>query len=328
MINSSLYSRGRILIMLVPFITVLWAFSPVSGLEVTVQQKAIVKGDTIRLGDIASFDPADDSRVSRLKEIEISSSPSPGASSTISKNLIIYKTNAYISGDKNILVRMPEKLTVQRSAQIVGTTRIKEIYREYIRDNSGWQEDEIGFENIKTPETVALPEGSLSWDVQGKGKQDLIGNVTLVINFSVDGKQVKKVFVSGKVGVKREIIKAMEKIERGRIIMEQDIELVNEDSLHYREDSVISREEVIGKRALRTIQAGQTILEGMFENPPPVKKGDRIIISAENTELKITTTGEALEDGRMGDQVEVLNIQSGRKILATVKGSGIVEVLF
>jgi len=328
MVNSSLYARGRIIILLFPFIMVMWAFSTVFGLEVTVQQKAVVKGETIRLGDIAGFDPVDDSRVSQLKEIEISSSPSPGSSSTISKNLIIYKTNAYISGDKDILVRMPEKLTVQRSAQIVSARRMEEIYREYIRDNSTWAEDEIGFEGINTPETVALPEGGLTWDVQDRGKKDFIGNVTLVIGFSVDGRPVKKVSVSGKVSVRREIIRATGKIGRGQIITAQDIEQVNEAGLHYRKDSIISREDVIGKRALRTIQEGQTILDSMVENPPPVKKGDRVIISAESSELKITTSGEALQDGKTGDQVEVLNIQSGRKILATVKGSGIVEVLF
>ncbi|MBN1628112.1 MAG: flagellar basal body P-ring formation protein FlgA, partial [Deltaproteobacteria bacterium] len=248
--------------------------------------------------------------------------------STISKTLIIYKTNAYISGDKDILVRMPEKLTVQRTAQIVGARRLEEIYMSYVRDNSIWPEHEIGFEGINTPETVALPEGRLTWDVQEKDKQDLVGNVTLIIGFSVDGKPAKKVFVSGKVNVKMEIVRASGKIERGRIITDQDIEQVNEASLHHRKESLISREDVVGKRALRTIQAGQTILEGMFENPPPVKKGDRVVISAENSELKITTAGEALQDGKMGEQVEVLNIQSGRKVLATVKGSGIVEVFF
>jgi flagella basal body P-ring formation protein FlgA len=328
MINAPQFSRFRVLILLIPFVMILSAFSPVFGLEITIEQKMVVKGDIIRLGDIAKFNPVNDSRVSQLKGIEISSSPAPGSDSTITKDLMIYKINPYISGDKEILIRMPENLKVSRSAQFISSQRMEEIFRSYVKDNSGWPEDQIGFEGINTPGTIALPEGKLDWEVQYKGKEDLIGNVALTIDFSIDEKSVKKVNLSGKVGVKREIIKAFGKIDRGRIITAQDITPANESSLHYRKDSLISREDVIGKRAIRTIQAGQEIISGMIENPPPVKKGDRVIISAENSEMKITAAGEALQDGQTGDQVEVLNVQSGRKIFATVRGSGIVEVIF
>jgi flagella basal body P-ring formation protein FlgA len=241
---------------------------------------------------------------------------------------MIYKINPYISGNKDIQIRMPENLKVSRSAQFISSQRMEEIFRSYVKDNSGWPEDQIGFEGINTPGTIALPEGKLDWEVQYKDKEDFIGNVALTIDFSIDEKSVKKVNLSGKVGVKREIIKASGKIDRGRIITAQDITPANESSLHYRKDSLISREDVIGKRAIRTIQAGQAIISGMIENPPPVKKGDRVIISAENSVMKITAAGEALQDGQTGDQVEVLNLQSGRKIFATVRSSGIVEVIF
>lgn len=328
MINNSPYQHKRALIILISTAILLAAFSNVMALEITVRQNAVVKGDSILLGDVAQFDPMNDSRVSKLKRIEISASPAPGSDFAISKDLMIYKINPYISGDKDILVRLPENLIVSRSAQLINSDRMEEIYMEYVRENSGWSETEIKFEDINTPGTIALPEGRLRWDVNERKNRDFIGNVTLTIDFSVDEKLVKKVLVSGKVSVKRETIKAAVKIERGRIITEDDIMLVSENSLHYRKDSVICKEDVIGKRALRTIQADQTILSNMIEIPPLVNKGDRVIIKAENAYVKITAAGKALQDGQTGDQVEVLNIQSGRKILTTVKGPGIVEVFF
>jgi flagella basal body P-ring formation protein FlgA len=326
--NNFRYSRKKVLILLIAAIIILAALSPVSGLEITVMQNAVVKGDTICLGDIAQFDPASDGRVSKLKGVEISTSPASGSEIIIRKDLMIYKVNPYISGDKDILVRMPENLVVRRSAQFISAGRMEEIYMGYIKENSGWPEDEIRFEDINTPGTIALPEGELQWAVQERRNTDFIGNVALTIDFSVDGKIVKKVPVSGKIGVRRETVKAAAKIERGRIISVDDIILVNENSLHNRKDYIVSKEDIVGKRALRTIQADQAILSNMIENPPLVKKGDKVIIRAENPHLTITAAGEALQDGRTGDQVEVLNIQSGRKIFATVKESGIVEVLF
>lgn len=328
MIGASIYARGGISALLIAVAILPWAVSPAFGLEIKVQQKVSVKGEIVKLSDIATFDPSDDSRVSLLKGIEISTSPAPGANSVIGKGQIISRINPYISGDRDILVRMPERMTVGRTAQIVTAKRMEQIFMDYIKDNSSWPEDRIGFEYINTPGAIALPEGNLSWDVQDKGKRDFIGNVTVNIDFRVDQKTVKKVIASGRVGVRTDTIRAAGKIDRGRLISAGDIEEISEGGFQYRKGSVISREDVVGKRALRTIQSGQIILEGMFENPPPVKKGDRVIISAENSKLKITAAGEALQDGHVGDQVEVLNIQSGKKILATVSGSGVVEVIF
>jgi len=320
--------NNKALMVLASLAIILAAVSPASGLEITVGENVVVKGDKVRLGDVAQFDPVKDSRVLQLQGVEISASPAPGSQCAINKDLLMYRIDPYISGSKDILVKIPETLTVKRSAQVVSSGRIEEIYMKYIRENSDWSEDQIQFEDIKTPGPIALPEGELQWNVQDRKDDDFIGYVNLNIDFSIDGKPLKKVSVSGKVGLRGETVKATAKIEKGRVITEADITLMDDNSVHYKKDAVINKEDVIGKRARRTIQADQTILANMLENTPPVKKGDKVIIKAENSELKVTATGEALQDGRAGDQVEVLNIQSGRKILATVKGSGVVEVVF
>jgi flagellar basal body P-ring formation protein FlgA len=318
----------RFFVLLISLGLIIGSLSNASGLEITVKQSAVVKGELIRLGDIAQFDPMSDSRVSQLSLIEISSAPMPGTDSNISKDLMIYKINSFISGSKDILIKLPESLIVHRGAQLINAGRMQEIFTEYIKNHSEWPEDKISFEDINTPGTIALPVGNLRWDVQGKSSNDLIGNVSLTIDFRVDDKLVKKVPVSGKVSINMETIKAARRIERGRVISADDITLVNENSFHFRKDSIINKEDVIGKRALHTIQADQTFLASMIENPPLVKKGDKVIIKAENSEFKITAPGEALQDGQTGDQVEVLNLQSGGKVFATVRGSGLVEVFF
>jgi flagella basal body P-ring formation protein FlgA len=89
-----------------------------------------------------------------------------------------------------------------------------------------------------------------------------------------------------------------------------------------------SFEEAIGKTSVRPIQAGNVILSRMIEIPPLVTKGDRVLIKAESDEIRITTMGEVLEDGRSGDQVRVININSGKEISAKVTGPGLVEVYF
>lgn len=298
------------------------------GLEITVKQNSSVKGDTIRLGDVAQFSPSSDSRVAQLSLVEISASPLPGMDFNISKDLLIYKINPFISGNKDILIKLPENLSVHRDAQIVTSESLREIFMDYVRNNTEWPEDQVRFEDITAPGSVPLPQGDLQWTVQGKTGTALIGNIALIIEFSIDEKIIKKVQVSGKVSVIMETVKAVRKIERGRIISAEDLTTTRESTLYFRRDSFVNREDVAGKRALRTIQAGQSITSNMLENAPVVKKGDKVVIKAESSQFRITAAGEALQDGRSGDQVEVLNLQSGGKVFGTVRASGLVEVFF
>jgi flagellar basal body P-ring formation protein FlgA len=316
------------LIFLLSACIIIGAMSDAFALEITVKQSAAVRGDTIRLGDIAQFDTEEDSRVAQLRLIEISASPLPGMDSTVNKDLLIYKINPFISGNKDVLIKVPEILSVHRDAQFVTSESMKEIFMAYIKDNIEWPVDQMRFEDITVPGAVALPQGELQWIVNGKAGDDLIGNVALIIEFSVNDKLVRRVQVSGKVSLNMETIKAARKIEKGRIISAEDLATTRENTLHIRKDAVINKEDVIGKRAIRTIQDDQTILTGMLENVPLVKKGDKVIIKAENSRFKITASGEALQDGRTGDQVQVLNLQSGGKVFGIVRASGLVEVFF
>ena len=112
------------------------------------------------------------------------------------------------------------------------------------------------------------------------------------------------------------------------MISNDDIVLITESTMRLRKNTVTDPVKVIGKRSIRNIQPDQIILSDMVEIPPLIKKGNRVLIMAENEEFKITTMGEVLEDGRSGDQVKVVNISSGKEIIATVKGPDIVEVNF
>jgi flagella basal body P-ring formation protein FlgA len=66
----------------------------------------------------------------------------------------------------------------------------------------------------------------------------------------------------------------------------------------------------------------------MVEEPPVVQKGSKVMIKAESDRILITTIGRALEDGRNGDLVKVVNVNSGKEIVARVKGPELVVVSF
>ena len=298
------------------------------ALEIKVKKQARVTGDKIYLGEISSFDPPNDVRVARLSRIEVSSAPSPGNMFQLSKRFLGYKITSAIPEREDITLDLPGSLTVQRAAQYMSASQLEDIFKEHVVAHSPWPAGKIDFERINTPGTIALPEGALHWDVSEKGNHHYLGNVALLVNFSVDGTPIRKLPLSGKISVKRHVVKAARKIIRGQSIREDDLILIEESSDRLNTDFLSGLDEVAGKRAVRTIQPGQFVTSRMVECPPLVRKGERVVIKAENEIITATTIGKALEDGRAGEQVRVMNTRSGKELLATVKAPALVEVSF
>lgn len=327
--RSCLKKQIRILIILALFIFLGQLFSiPCSALEIMINERVNINSDKVFLGDIASFDPSDDSRVSLLKRIEISIAPGPNADQRINKDLLLYKIGPHISNESDISLRIPENLFVHRNAQILSSEMISEIFTEHIIQNSPWEPDSISFERVSVPDSLALPIGSLKWDIDERLNNNYMGNIAMTINFQVNGKLERKVPVSGRVSVSRDVVKTLKKIRSGEMISAGDLTLATEKCLKFQGNVFTNIEDAVGKRAVRTIQAGKKVLMEMIEDPPMVQKGDRVIIKAENSEIRITVAGKVLEDGRSGDLVRVVNINSGKEIYATVRRPDLVEVSF
>jgi flagella basal body P-ring formation protein FlgA len=139
---------------------------------------------------------------------------------------------------------------------------------------------------------------------------------------------VRKVPLSGKVGLERAVVRATRNIHAGRIIEEQDLTVVRELRFDSGTDLLTDMEEAAGKRAVRSLDGGQLVERKMVEDPPLVKKGDRVRIEAAGRRIRVTTMGRVMQDGRSGEQVKVMNLMSGKEIHATVTGAGVVAVSF
>ena len=298
-------------------------------LKVSVKEEAMVRGDKVCLGDIATFSPPADARVAYLKGLEVASAPSPGNEVRLSDRFLDYKVGSMVGGDGPIQLQIPHALLIRRAGQHVSEKDLEDIFRNHIWKHSSWSRDQIVFDRINTPGCIALPEGNLRWQVEERGKPDYLGNVFLTVAFRVNDRHVRKVAVSGKTSIKQDVVKAARKIHSGELISEEDLTLETQCVMSRQGRNVLTlKEAVVGKKAVRNIREGQWITRVMIQAPPLVKKGKKVIIKAHNETLQVSTVGKVLEDGRAGDQVKVVNIGSGKEILATVMEPGVVQVQF
>ncbi|MFO7783491.1 MAG: flagellar basal body P-ring formation chaperone FlgA [Thermodesulfobacteriota bacterium] len=298
-------------------------------LRIHIAEEATVTGDVVTLGQIASFHPDTDPRVASLKDVEVSSAPAPGNTHRFNNRFLNYKVGSVIRDQKEeITLEAPPSLVIHRTAQVVTSAQMEEIFRDHILKAAPWPETDIIMESIRVPEDLALPEGALRWNIRKNGNTDYLGNVSAALTFYVDSRRIRRVPVSGRVSITREVVRAAGNIQRGDVIATKDVEIVEETTMRRHGEALVSKEEAVGKQAARRIRAGSTLTSAMVEYPPVVERGSSVIILAENDSLRITTRGEALQDGRQGESIRVRNLQSGKEFSSIVTGPGWVAVEF
>jgi len=88
----------------------------------------------------------------------------------------------------------------------------------------------------------------------------------------------------------------------------------------------LSRIDVVGKAARRTLLPGRAIPLAAIDNPRVIRSGGEVTMVYIDGALTITTTGAALQDGSVGETVKVRNTDSGVTVQGRVRADGSILV--
>ena len=110
------------------------------------------------------------------------------------------------------------------------------------------------------------------------------------------------------------------------VISENDIEMRSFPLAQTRSDTVTDRQQLLGKSPLRFISAQRPIRANDVSNPAVVKKNSVVQLEFLSSGIQISTSGQALEDGAIGDVINVRNTTSKRVVRAVVQSEGVVRV--
>ena len=127
------------------------------------------------------------------------------------------------------------------------------------------------------------------------------------------------------VTVLREVTVAKDNIPRGSVISEDLIDTVFIPETANTAATITDIRSIVGAKARKDIKAGEQLKKSDF---CIVAKGDPVYIEATNGALTIKTTGIAMQEGRLNENIQVKNSKSKKIIEATVTGPGQVRVIF
>lgn len=178
----------------------------------------------------------------------------------------------------------------------------------------------------KTP--LIVPAGRLHLEVEKISGGARTGRRSFRVGIFIDEQFIKTVSVVGEVKGQATVATPVRWIKPKEIVGAEDViaMTVNVPSLTH--DFVLDLNDVIGKEVLRPLPPRQPIRKTRLDDPPVIRKGDRVMLEVRQGGLLVQTVGLAKSAGKTGDSIPVKNQNSGREVIGRIMGAGLVEVGF
>jgi len=125
----------------------------------------------------------------------------------------------------------------------------------------------------------------------------------------------------------RQVLVAARPLTLGESLTARDLVVEERDEAKLIGGFFTAPEQVVGKRVVRSLGAGQALIPDAVAAPMLVRRGQRVVLTAHTAGMDVQVQGEALNDGAAGDRVSVRNLGSKRVVEGEVTAQGTVQVL-
>jgi flagella basal body P-ring formation protein FlgA len=208
-------------------------------------------------------------------------------------------------------------------------TRIKEMYR--VTDEN----IEITWNDGALEQKVAeikkfYPGKNVDIKLNDVIIKDISGKTGIPVNVLVDDKPNRIIYLKCKVDIFKEVLVAKSSIKRGEVVTADLIEYSKIPITRMQVNAAkIKLESVVGKIAAMDISENAPITSNLLKEKTVIFRGNQVTIKLINGDLTLTSMGEALQDGFIGQniQVKILGFRSNKILSAKVLDVDLVEII-
>lgn len=186
----------------------------------------------------------------------------------------------------------------------------------------------VGVRILFPKKPLSVSAGKLHLEIEKLSGGARTGRRSFRVGLFINGQFVKTINVVGEIKARATVIAPVRWIKPREVVLAEDVTAMTVDLPSLTHDFILDSEEVIGKQVLRPLSPRQPIRKTMLDDPPVIKKGDRVMIEVRQGGLLVQAIGLAKAAGKSGDTILVQNKSSGREVFGTILGAGLVEVGF
>lgn len=291
-----------------------------NAISVQVGTAVFVRGPQITLGDLAEISGAEEARCEFLRSLPLGPSPLPGERFVWTAQMLgtrLASTGADFSG---INWQTPPALTITAGSQTVRAEQLKTVAAEAIRQLLGPAADSgnITIDAASEVRDLLVAEGSMKLSAALPSGVHYAAPTTVAVRVDIQDRPPVTILISYDVRLYRNIVIVGKEIGAHEMILPESLHLERLEAGRLSAGYFTDLAEVAGHAAKRPLAPGMVITKSMLEKPVLIKRGAMVVILAKSGMLQVTAQGEALQDGRNGQLIRVMNIESRKVILAQI----------
>jgi flagella basal body P-ring formation protein FlgA len=302
-----------------------------AGLTVSLSPQAMVRGTEITLGEIAMISGGTPEEVALVSQVHLGYAPAPGYSRLLQGGLIAQQVRKALPGEA-LLFMGSTTCRVKPEVIVISAKRIRSVAREELDTILNRADAEITLTELlaavtlpagNNPQSIRLRASMRSASFSG-GSGDGIWRVP--VELLVDGSVYQTVWTQWTVEMWEERPVLLRDVAIGETLAPHWVESrrvrVRDASL----TGVVPVNALSGFAARRNMRAGEIVRRRDVEPIVLVHEGDTVQLQVRRGAITARTRAKALEDGRIGEQIEVVTLDGGKHLSATVLGQDLVEV--
>lgn len=182
--------------------------------------------------------------------------------------------------------------------------------------------------------TLLMPEENVKVSLRNPAQLDLPENSEIKISFLsdkepkgivplrveiYDSKELLKTMVlTVEVKIYEDVVVTAQKLDRNEKIAADMLTVERRDVTNFTDSYFKSPDQIINQRAKSIIPKGRILGRGSLEDIPLVNQGDKVKILAEIGGIMVWAYGMAREDGKLGEEIKITNMDSKKIITARV----------
>ncbi len=147
-----------------------------------------------------------------------------------------------------------------------------------------------------------------------------------VAEVACSGPTIWKLYVPVRVQRSQNVVILVRSIGTGQTITADAISVERRDAAGIVGGAVASVEQAVGRVAVRTLVAGNPLMETDLVAPRAVRRGEAVTLIAHADGIDVRAPGKALGDAGLNERINVENASSHRIIQGVVRSSGEIEV--
>ena len=299
--------------------------SPEPNAILTFRASAEAAGEYIFLQDIAELPPE---MAQACGHVQVWTAPPPGQVYTLTRDFLSHRLAQL--GLEGFLEQapLPPAIQVRQTGVLLSHDQVAAAFRRHVLARSHWTEKQMRIEVAPLAEPVLIPDQNVSLEVLPSKAERLTGELTLDMALMRQGQMYKRLKVSGKVSLERDVVCTVKSLAAHTAINPEDLRLSRREVTNLNGDEFfVSLDQVIGRIVARPLGPQEMVTSRHLSHQPIINRGDEVTVVLDDNGLVITTKGVAREPGYPGRSIRMLNPKSKKEFQAQVVDAKTVKVM-